>query len=311
MVIEIVPGEVGAQHVRLAISPLEEVLNAVRALHRPGPVHARWAAANRGGVDVPELVMLISGDVYFPDFLSPLAGTVEAQLAAITETPADQVRLELGMASAGRDVPSELLADPARTRDLLAQQMRDCWTALIEPLWPRLRDVLDADIDYRTRLFRDGGLAAVVRSIHPGVAVDGPRILIPLVHSGRLELDERGLQLVPSVFTPRLGLMMVPPWQPSLVYPARGSATLWEDMPPPSGDALAGVVGRTKARLLRELAAPASTTTLAGRLGAAPSTINEHLKALVAVGLLTNRRTGRSVQYRRSSLGDELVSSAT
>jgi DNA-binding transcriptional ArsR family regulator len=316
-VIEILPGEVGAHRVRLAISPLEEVLNAVRTLNRPGraPVHARWAAANRTAIDVPELVALITGDVYFPDFLSPPSDdprtTVDDQLRLVARTPPGQVRREIAMSIAGRDVPPELFADPVKARDLLIEQMRQCWDALIEPIWPRLRDVLDTDIDYRARQFRTGGLTAVLTGIHPGIAVDGPRILIPTIHSGRLALDDRGLQLVPSVFAQRLGLMMVPPWQPSLVYPARGSATLWEDVPAPAGDPLAGVLGRTKARVLRELATPATTTTLATRLGVAPSTISEHVRALTAAGLLSGRRTGRSVQYRRSSLGDELVSSAT
>jgi DNA-binding transcriptional ArsR family regulator len=312
-VIEVLPGEVGAHHVRLAISPLEEVLNAVRALSRPGrsPVHARWAAANRSALNAPELVMLLTGDLYFPDFLSPPAATVADQLREITRTSAEQVRLEIAMAVAGRDVPPGMFADPAAARDVLAVQMRQCWETFIEPVWPRLKDVLDADIDYRARQFRHGGLAAVLTGIHPGVTVAGPRILVPTIQSGRLELDDRGLQLVPSVFAHALGMMMIPPWQPSLVYPARGSATLWEDVPPPEQDALTGVLGRTKARLLRELASPASTTTLAARLGVAPSTVSEHVRAMTAAGLLNSRRTGRSVQYRRSSLGDELVSSAT
>lgn len=47
--IEVVPGEVGTHRVRLAISPIEEVLHALRVLNRPGrsPVHARWAVAHR------------------------------------------------------------------------------------------------------------------------------------------------------------------------------------------------------------------------------------------------------------------------
>jgi DNA-binding transcriptional ArsR family regulator len=321
--IEVLPGEVGAQHVRLAISPLEEVLNAVRVLSRPGrsPVHARWAVANRptlACLDVPELVALLGGDVYFPDFLSPppadRSTTVEDQLEAVVETPAEQVRTEITMAAAGRDVPPELtamLADPVSARDLLATQLRQCWDVLIKPIWPRVRDVLGADIDYRGRQFGEGGIVRVLTSIHPGVTVRGSRILLPTVYSGHLELDERGLHLVPSVFAHHLGVMMVPPWQPSLVYPARGSATVWQDVPASEGDPLAGVLGRTKARLLRELAEPASTTALAGRLAIAPSTISEHVKALAAAGLLSSRRAGRSVHYRRSSLGDELVSSAT
>ncbi|MBP2322088.1 DNA-binding transcriptional ArsR family regulator [Kibdelosporangium banguiense] len=321
--IEILPGEIGAQHVRLAISPLEEVLNAVRVLSKPGrsAVHARWAAANRSTLtclDVPELVSLLAGDQYFPDFLSPppqdSATTVEDQLEAVIRTSAEQVRTEIVMSTAGRDIPGELdelLRDPGEARDLLAEQLRKCWDMLVRPVWPRLQDVLRTDIDYRTRQFGAGGLAKVLGSVHPGVTINHGRVLLPTFNTGRLELDERGLLLVPSAFASHIGVMMVPPWQPSLVYPARGSATLWEDVPAPDGDLLAGVVGRTKARLLRALDSPASTTVLAERLGVAPSTISEHIKALAAAGLLNGRRAGRNVNYSRSSLGDELVSSAT
>jgi DNA-binding transcriptional ArsR family regulator len=322
-VIEILPGEVGAQHVRLAVSPLEEVLNAVRVLSRPGrsPVHARWAVANRSTLtclDVPELVTLLDGDCYFPDFLSPPpqdpATTVEDQLEVLIQTSAEQIHTEITMSAAGREHTAdldELLRDPIEARDLLAEQLRKCWDMLIRPIWPRLQDVLRTDIDYRTRQFGEGGLAKVLGSVHPGVTINHGRILLPTFSSGRLDLDERGLLLVPSVFAAHIGVMMVPPWQPSLVYQARGSATLWEDVPAPEGDPLTGVVGRTKARLLRALDEPASTTTLAERLGVAPSTISEHVKALAAAGLLSGRRAGRSVNYSRSSLGDELVSSAT
>ncbi|MFC0115453.1 DUF5937 family protein [Kibdelosporangium aridum] len=320
--IEIQLGEVGAHRVRLAISPLEEVLNAIRLLTRPGrsPVHARWAVANRPTLtclDVPELVALVKGDRYFPDFLSPPPTdawtAVEDQLEAVTRTPAEQVSLEVTMSAAGRDESelAELLVDPDKTRDLLAEQLGRCWDVLIRPLWPRIKDVLDTDVHYRTRQFGSGGIAKVLTGLHPGVMIEGGRILMPTFNSARLDLDDRGLLLVPSSFAGGIGVMMTPPWQPSVVYPARGVATLWEDVPALDSDPLAGVVGRTKARVLRALADPASTTTLAQRLGVAPSTISEHVKALAAAGLLSARRSGRSVHYRRSALGDELVASAS
>ncbi|MCE7005333.1 DUF5937 family protein [Kibdelosporangium philippinense] len=318
--IEIQLGEVGAQRVRLAISPLEEVLNAIRLLTRPGraPAHARWAVANRAtltGLDVPELVTLVTGDRYFPDFLSPPPAdrwtTVEDQLEAVTHTPDEQVSLEVTMSAAGRDSLEDLLVDPAKTRDLLTDQMSRCWDTLIKPIWPRLKDLLDTDVHYRSRQFGSGGIAKVLTGLHPGVVIDGNRFLMPTYNSARLDLDDRGLLLVPSSFAAGIGVMMTPPWQPSVVYPARGVATLWEDVPASTGDPLAAVVGRTKARVLRELGDPASTTTLALRLGVVPSTISEHVKALAAAGLLSARRSGRSVHYRRSALGDEVVASAT
>ncbi|GAB3912205.1 DUF5937 family protein [Kibdelosporangium lantanae] len=298
-------GPVGAQHVRLAISPLEEVLQAIRVIHRPGrsPVHARWAISHQAAVDVPELAeltALVTGDTYFPDFLTPPYESVDAQLAAITEAPLDRVRLEIEMATG-----TSWYGDP---RPLLAAQVRTCWDRLLAPIWDRLHDVLDADIDHRARQFREGGLVAVLTGLSPGVRVDGPRILLPTVHSGHLDLDARGLRLVPSVFATRIGLMTP---EPALIYPARGAATLWEDVPGRPGDPLADVLGRTKAWLMRALGEPANTAALARRSGMAASTVNEHLTALVAAGLARRRRIGRRVVYRRSSLGDELVSSAS
>nr|WP_225954410.1 DUF5937 family protein [Kibdelosporangium phytohabitans] len=306
----------------MAISPLEEVLNAIRLLIRPSRVsaHARWSAANRttlAALDVPELVTLIAGTEYFPDFLSPPPAdaetTVDDQLERVVRTSPDQVALEIAMSAAGRDEREldGLLADPGHSRDLLAGQLRACWEQLTMPMWPRLKDLLDTDVHYRVRQFGTGGIARVLTGLHPGVLLDGGRILLPTYSSARIDLDERGLLLVPSTFASGIGVMMTPPWQPSVVYPARGAAVLWESVPAPAGDPLAGVVGRTKALLLRELADPASTTTLAKRLGVAPSTVSGHVKALTAAGLLSGRRAGRSVHYSRSALGDELVSSAS
>jgi DNA-binding transcriptional ArsR family regulator len=52
-------------------------------------------------------------------------------------------------------------------------------------------------------------------------------------------------------------------------------------------------LGRTRAKLLVALAEPASTTTLARRLGQSPSGVSEHLSALHDAGLLTCYRIRR------------------
>ena len=53
------------------------------------------------------------------------------------------------------------------------------------------------------------------------------------------------------------------PWQPTLLYPARGVALLWEAERPQPGAALAGVLGSTRAQVLVTLDAPRTTTELA------------------------------------------------
>ena len=53
-----------------------------------------------------------------------------------------------------------------------------------------------------------------------------------------------------------------------------------------------------------------TTTQLASHLGASPPTVNVHLKALAGAGIVTARRDGRMVFYRRTSLGGQLLAGA-
>jgi DNA-binding transcriptional ArsR family regulator len=104
--------------------------------------------------------------------------------------------------------------------------------------------------------------------------------------------------------------MVDPPWQPTLVYPARGVGLLWEPTPDEPTEALAGLVGRRRAELLEALAAPASTTDLAARLEISPGGVSQHLSALRAAGLVAGQRQGRSVLYARTELAERLIESA-
>ncbi|KAA2252400.1 helix-turn-helix transcriptional regulator [Solihabitans fulvus] len=314
--LELTFGSVGAQRVRFAVVPAEETLGAVRAAAMPdrAPLHRAWAStahATLAGLDAAELVATITGRDYFPDFLSPPpAGqdtTLAQQLDRLRETPADQVATELALAFAGRRLPNRLVGDPAAARDLLAQQIERCWQALLEPIWTRVADVLAADIAHRARQYAAGGLAAVLADLHPAVSHRPGAVTVRSRHRAHIELDERGLILAPRAINwPEVGVMMLPPWPPMLVYPARGAATVWEGPAEPPPD-LAGVVGRAKARLLAELVEPANTAALARRLGLAAGTVSEHLRALRAAGLVGSRRVGRVVEYEITGLGRALV----
>jgi DNA-binding transcriptional ArsR family regulator len=120
----------------------------------------------------------------------------------------------------------------------------------------------------------------------------------------------RGLLLVPSAFWQRVGPIVLGSWQPTLLYPASGVELMWqtERVRP---DALAGVLGATRARLLIELEEPATTSELARRLGLAAPGVSQHLKRLRSGGLVTADRDGREVHYRRTPLAAELVHDAT
>jgi DNA-binding transcriptional ArsR family regulator len=112
---------------------------------------------------------------------------------------------------------------------------------------------------------------------------------------------------MPSAFSATL-LFVIDrdPWQPTLIYPARGIATLWEDAVP-APDGLARLLGATRAAVLHDLGAPRSTGELARRLSLSPAGASHHVTALRDAGLLTARREGRAVLYVRTPLGDALA----
>ncbi|MFI5607401.1 DUF5937 family protein [Amycolatopsis sp. NPDC051903] len=293
--------------VRFAASPLEEAVGVVRVAlgRRRLPGAAEWLHGARPAV--PELEAVLGARRYITEFLSPppesAETTVEEQLAVVRRTPPEQVALELGMVDADLGA---LPREPERARDLLADQLEAVWRANVAPHWARLHDVIAADIAYRTQVLGEHGVRRVFENLHAQIRVAGDAVLVDVAARERLTLDERGLLLVPSVFAwPSVGVVAVPPWQPTVLYPARGVAALWTE-PARAPEALAAVVGRTKAILLTALDRPAATTELAQRLGLAKATVSAHLTALRAAGLATATRRGHRVLYRRTELGDAL-----
>ncbi|MBN9745629.1 transcriptional regulator [Amycolatopsis sp. A1MSW2902] len=312
VVIKLVMTAAGSQRVRFAISPLEEVLGAVQTLLgvRGHPAHLPWVSSAPALADlgISELATVLNARHYITEFLSPPPDgpetTAETQLNAVRATPPSQVALELAMVDADL---SALPDDPAAARDLLADQLETVWNALLAPAWPALRELLAADIAHRTRLLGEGGLTKALAELHPGVRLAGTSILVDLRSRERLDIDARGLLLIPAVFAwPNVGVVTVPPWQPALLYPARGVASLWATPTEPL-EALTNLLGRTRALLLARLDRPSATVDLAQQLRLAPATVSAHLTTLGAAGLLTNDRSRHRVLYRRTALGDALL----
>jgi DNA-binding transcriptional ArsR family regulator len=120
-------------------------------------------------------------------------------------------------------------------------------------------------------------------------------------------LRGRGLVLMPSAYIwPRVVAVSDEPWQPAIVYPARGIADLWQQAPPPP-DPLVRLLGRTRALLLARLDQPASTSTLAALHGLSPSGTSGHLTTMRDAGLITGTRHGHEIRYTRTRLGTELT----
>lgn len=309
--------------VRFAYSPAQELVFSLKAWDpaHPSSRFAPWLLAGQPrptGVDWPLLLSVLGPRGWMPDYLTPRPETsrptFEAELAQIQATDPDRVRTDLRAAHYVEGGPTVLPAplaglddDPAGIGDQIAAAMANYWWLVLEPRWPQLQALLEADITYRCHRIATGGAAALFADLDDRVSWSAGLLRIDYPH---LTTDEpvagRGLPLTPSAFPRAANIQIDPALPPVVAYPARGRTTL-TDYSTPTAPALQGLLGRTRAALLLDLAEPASTTQLAIRHALTPSAVSQHLAVLHASGLAARARAGRSVHYRRTPLGDELV----
>ncbi|MFJ5552784.1 DUF5937 family protein [Streptomyces sp. NPDC093225] len=320
-------GEGDLLRCRFALSPRWETQEAVRTLQRPGRhgYHLPWLRGIRAAaaeLDLRPLWLLMPVRGYTPDFLGPPplgpAAGFEEEMAAVRATDPATARVEIERAL--RDTPGAygsplgraMLADPARAVRELADLTEAAWRVLVEPHWPRLRALLEADLVFHSRRLAEGGLEALFNGLHPTLTWRDGTLVVDRPGEHVRELGGQGVVLMPSAFGwPEVVSGFDPPWQPTVVYPARGVGGLWSGPVARTPAALARLLGRARADVLCALEEPAATTELARRLGLAPSTVSEHLSALRGAGLLLAHRHGHRVLYERTPLGITLATGAT
>lgn len=316
--------EADALRSRFAVSPVWEAVAAVRLLQHSAtqwPVYGPWlrrhAAAAADPVFAPlHAVQPRIGNT--PDFVTPPPVGPEPdiadQLAVVRATPPERVAAELARSVEPTNPRAEqvraLLADPVAARDALADAVARSWELLVAPEWKAMRAVLADDLAHRGRQVTAGGLAALFGDLHPTLEWGGSGLVATRSREPDRDLGGAGLLLVPSVFTwPSLVVFIDLAYQPTLVYPARGVATLWT--PRPAGpDRLARLLGATRATVLAALDPPVTTSDLAARYRLGLATVSAHLAALANAGLADRRREGHRVLYRRTDLGQALLDAA-
>ncbi|MBT2455481.1 DUF5937 family protein [Streptomyces sp. ISL-86] len=309
---------------RFAVSPMWEVVTSFRLLQESDepPLHRRWAAQVRprllhAGLDRGWLAALIPGHGYLADLLNPTpAGPfpeLSAELEAIRRSSPEQVRTDIAMLrlKSGMSPRLRLLhEDPEAALEKVAAEIETYWELALAPYWARIRQLLEADLFHRARQVAEHGAAHLLNELHDSVRWDEGTLHLVRRHCS-LTRDQAGsgLLLVPSAFAwPRVLTRSVAPEPPQLAYPARGIGNLWEPRTAgPAADAVAAVLGRSRAHLLAELDIPASTTQLARNSGLSAAGVSQHLTALRNAGLVTAHRNGRSVLYARTAVADALL----
>ncbi|MEU4726139.1 DUF5937 family protein [Nonomuraea dietziae] len=311
---------------RFAVSPLCQTHEALRMLRRPERhgYHRPWLRRMRAAVAELDLsrmwLFMPPRGGYTPDFLGappdvPSASFAD-ELARMRSTDPALARAEMARSltctpgAARSPAGRQALADPARTVQELADLTERAWHALLAPHWAGVRALLEADIAYRSGRLAAGGWEALFADLHPDLALTDDTLIHSTPHDfpGAQQADGRGVLMVPSVFVwPDVISGFAAPWQPTVIYPARGMGALWQAPAAKAPSALVRLVGRTRAAILSDLEGPSSTTALAHRHGMAPSSVSAHLSVLRDAGLLTARRHGHQVLYERLPLAVALL----
>lgn len=305
---------------RFALSPLAETVAAMITLARADdPWLEPWVRSHR-----PQFRQLLAADRFAAGFLS-LAASTKWIPAPITIPPNGGMKTKIAdeLARIRSFSDAAVIEELQRAHQLswkrhdldwisghhLADRIADLvhtiWTEHVEPDWPRRRAVLERDVMYRAGLLAAYGWpAAVDRMTRHSAWIAADAIQFSLQTFPDRHVGDSGLQFVPVTRSSGTWLAEWPPDDYAVIYPARGIA----DRPPPhEQQSVDRLLGAGRARILRELDHPATTSDLATQLGAALGTIGEHLAVLRNARLIAGTRIGHRVIYRRTGLGDQLL----
>ncbi|MGA8113524.1 MAG: winged helix-turn-helix domain-containing protein [Actinocatenispora sp.] len=305
---------------RFAISPLAETLRSLIVLRRADcePWQARWHAENqpayRAWLDrdpvAAGLTSLVSATKWLPDTVTPpprggVHTRLADELADVATQPDHAVRATMRDAVAAswcRQDTGWLTTSDLAPR--ITAVLAEGWRRFVAPDWPRRRALLERDIMHRAGVLAAYGWQRAVAGMTRQSAWVGPDAIrfSDQDWPDRL-IAEDGLVFVPHTGGSGSWTCERPP-RYALVYPARGGAS----EPSVTGpDALAGLLGAGRARVLRELVRPATSTQLAAALGVSLGTVSAHLAVLRDAGTVAGARAGRHVVYRRTDRGEALA----
>ncbi len=302
---------------RFVISPLAEATASLIVLERGTAAHQgerTWLDAHqpayreRLAAD-PVTALLVRaalGPHWIADFFTIAPGegepTPAEDLARMRERLPEIARADLTM-SLGGPLPASLNRSdlPERAADLLEW----VWAQTVLPYWPRRRQIMEADIVARTRQLSQGGWAAALGDMRPGMRWLG---------EGRLQINAHnypprkiaGAQLLFVPVTPGQGWVSWDlPHRYAVMYPCSGVLAQADPVPVP--EALSVLLGPARAGVLVLLETPKSTTQLVALTGQRLGSVGRHLKVLLDARLVQRRRAGRSVLYYRTAAGETLL----
>jgi hypothetical protein len=317
--------DVARTRVAPAADPVWELVLSLHLLQgrSKDPLMSGWrrnvyAALRRDGLagQMRLLLALNPPRGYFPDFLTPYASVegLAAGLDAVRSTPSTLLHHDLTVLAADNLLPpgaAALARGETEVLRHLTDSMQRYLDVAVGPIWDRVQASVDADRARRARSLLDGGTAGLLEGLRPAMRWDGSSLEIRDYPATReLHLQGRGLLLVPSFFCARTPVALLDPaLPPVLVYPVDrlGGPTVGG---PPAGtplgfgrEALAALLGRTRAQVLEVVGDGCSNGEIARRLRISPAAASQHTTILRNAGLLVSRRDRNTVLHTLTPLG--------
>jgi predicted transcriptional regulator len=311
--------------VRPTLGPLAETVTAMyllRCPQQPRAPYRQWRSQVKSRLtpQMGALTALIPPGTKGVDLsmLTGAAATLEQGVQALLAVPREHLLVEIEFIDRWRKVPAsvwEAAETGGQARLRLAAAAVAAHQALVEPYWTRIHACLHAEYVARLRTLAEGGPERLLASLQsPWVRWRPPvlEVLVPADYD--VPLNGQGIALLPSLFVGQIPSLHQNPNDPGsvpwLVLPPADSRMeqhyLWGN-PRPGGAALAALVGRNRAAVLRTIADGCSTTELADRVGISLAAASQHASVLRDAGLITTHRQGSAVLHLLTPLGAELL----
>lgn len=305
--------------------PIWETLLALHQLTAPPrmlPAFAPWRSAARARLTEERLtgaVRMLSALApasasYWPDFLTPDASAdgLEPALDALRATPVRQVHEEIGRLARNHPLPRwahELARGERHPMEELTTAFRLVHRTIVHPGWSGTAMTTEADRSLRTRVLLDRGVDGLLDSLRPLMDWRPPVLHVRYPEDRDLHLGGRGIRLIPSHFCWGTPIGLADPALPQVLaypvdHPPSWAPAVTRDRLP---EALASLLGRTRARMLTALSTTATTGEASQRLGISPSSASEHIGVLRQANLAHSRRIGPQVLHSLTPLGAALL----
>ncbi|MER6075738.1 ArsR family transcriptional regulator [Streptomyces sp. NPDC001817] len=298
-------------------APLVELKLALMMLRRTDSEHVfgRWRRGLRQrlpGTTRPlwDLISAYMG----PAFLDPLSTDLATGLDAVRAAPITLVRAGVEQAWAGRRGPvppwlRDLVHGDVTARERLCLGLNDAFDAVFGATWPQVTAGHRAELARYALDAAERGVVGALATLCPGSRLVDGCWEVDAPYSRHVAAAGRGLVLLPTFHWTGATLVGDHEDQPLLVvYPAGPGTPV---LPAAVGeDALAPVLGSTRARTLRLLSDPLSTSELAANLAVSPGAASTHAAALREAGLIDTVRNGRAVRHELTALGKLLTNAA-